>query len=61
MSHLVFDFRVGQRVKIRGIEGGTGTVRYLRWDGFSRDYFVSWWHDDKRTAEWLSGDELEAA
>lgn len=52
-----FDFTIGQRIEISALER-RGTVRLVRFDGGQHEYFVSWWDEGKRQAEWLPADEI---
>lgn len=52
-------FQPDEIVYIVGLER-FGRVGLLRYDGRLVEYFVHWWDEGKRQAEWLHPSELEA-
>lgn len=59
-SNLVLEptYQPGDYVRIKALER-PGRVSLIRYDGQQVEFFVVWWDEGKRQAEWLFGDELE--
>jgi hypothetical protein len=54
----MFTYGINDNVRIKPLER-PGVVRWLRFNGMEREYYVSWWDEGQRRQEWLSEGELE--
>lgn len=59
MKTFTAEFGPGDYVQILALER-QGRVMLVRFDMHVAEYYVSWWDEGKRCAEWLATDEVGA-